>query len=228
MSLALFGLVWRCSIKLQVSILRCPYWEMGTLCWQNLWQCWGTLPGRSRSSRNFLSPNIHYLSVSIRAVVYNKRIRKGEKGHHLGLLELTPLCLLVHITSPTTLGSPFGIIPTNCWPQVADHWYPKDSQAQARVDEYLEWQHLGTRWLSTYCHTISDFQSMVTKCLFDSGSTAPTTSSRGGWSRCRPGRWTRRRSPAHWGGVLYYSLCNVHALMNWWGFKTLLIHIFDA
>ena len=29
--------------------------------------------------------------------------------------------------------------------QVADHWYPKESQAQARVDEYLEWQHLGTR-----------------------------------------------------------------------------------
>jgi len=30
--------------------------------------------------------------------------------------------------------------------QVADHWYPKESQAQARVDEYLEWQHLGTRF----------------------------------------------------------------------------------
>lgn len=28
---------------------------------------------------------------------------------------------------------------------VADHWYPKDSQKQARVDEYLEWQHLNTR-----------------------------------------------------------------------------------
>ncbi|XP_073985763.1 glutathione S-transferase theta-1-like [Rhodnius prolixus] len=28
---------------------------------------------------------------------------------------------------------------------VADHWYPKDSKKQAKVDEYLEWQHLGTR-----------------------------------------------------------------------------------
>ena len=31
--------------------------------------------------------------------------------------------------------------------QVADHWYPRDSRAQARVDEYLECQHLGTRSL---------------------------------------------------------------------------------
>ena len=30
---------------------------------------------------------------------------------------------------------------------VADHWYPSDSKAQAKVDEYLEWQHLNTRWL---------------------------------------------------------------------------------
>ena len=88
--LMLFGLVWTYSIKLQISIRRCLYWKMGTLCWQNLWQCWGTLPGRSRSGRNFLSSNIHYLNVSIRAVVCNKQIRKGEKGLHLGLLDWRP------------------------------------------------------------------------------------------------------------------------------------------
>lgn len=29
--------------------------------------------------------------------------------------------------------------------KVADHWYPKDSKLRAKVDEYLEWQHLNTR-----------------------------------------------------------------------------------
>lgn len=28
---------------------------------------------------------------------------------------------------------------------VADHWYPKDAQKQALVDQYLEWQHNNTR-----------------------------------------------------------------------------------
>lgn len=28
---------------------------------------------------------------------------------------------------------------------VPDHWYPKDLKLQARVDEYMEWQHLNTR-----------------------------------------------------------------------------------
>ena len=28
---------------------------------------------------------------------------------------------------------------------VADHWYPCDIKGQARVDEYLEWQHTNTR-----------------------------------------------------------------------------------
>nr|QBR98219.1 glutathione S-transferase theta [Diaphanosoma celebensis] len=29
--------------------------------------------------------------------------------------------------------------------KVPDHWYPSDLKKQAKVDEYLEWQHLNTR-----------------------------------------------------------------------------------
>lgn len=36
---------------------------------------------------------------------------------------------------------------TNCY-KFDDHWYPKNDQLRARVDEYLEWQHMNTR---QYC-----------------------------------------------------------------------------
>lgn len=29
--------------------------------------------------------------------------------------------------------------------KIENHWYPRDDQARARIDEYLEWQHLNTR-----------------------------------------------------------------------------------
>lgn len=29
--------------------------------------------------------------------------------------------------------------------QISSNWYPNDPKAQAKVDEYLEWQHLNTR-----------------------------------------------------------------------------------
>lgn len=39
---------------------------------------------------------------------------------------------------------------------IKDHWYPKDSKRQSKVDEYLEWQHLNIRY-----HCSSYFLSMV-------------------------------------------------------------------
>ena len=29
--------------------------------------------------------------------------------------------------------------------QVPEHWYPKDIKIQAKVDQYMEWQHINTR-----------------------------------------------------------------------------------
>lgn len=40
---------------------------------------------------------------------------------------------------------------------VADHWYPKDYKKQARIDEYLEWQHNNTR-----AHCTEYFRNKVT------------------------------------------------------------------
>ncbi|CAG7720508.1 unnamed protein product [Allacma fusca] len=34
---------------------------------------------------------------------------------------------------------------------VEDHWYPQDSRKQARVDEFLAWQHLGLRMPMVRC-----------------------------------------------------------------------------
>ncbi|KAG5326039.1 GSTT1 transferase, partial [Acromyrmex heyeri] len=45
------------------------------------------------------------------------------------------------------LGESIGITRYICREfKVDDHWYPSESKKQAKVDEYLEWQHLNTRF----------------------------------------------------------------------------------
>lgn len=43
-----------------------------------------------------------------------------------------------------------------------DFWYPKDSKQQARVDEYLEWQHNNTR---AFCASYFMLKVIVAKYL---------------------------------------------------------------
>lgn len=45
--------------------------------------------------------------------------------------------------------------------KVADHWYPKESKSQLKVDEYLEWQHLNTR-----AHCALYFRAKVTRSFY--------------------------------------------------------------
>ncbi|GBM65171.1 Glutathione S-transferase theta-1 [Araneus ventricosus] len=55
---------------------------------------------------------------------------------------------------------------------IQDNWYPKDSKAQARVDEYLEWQHLNTRLFGSMVFREREHQA--TK--FGGSFTGPTVS----------------------------------------------------
>lgn len=50
-----------------------------------------------------------------------------------------------------------------------DHWYPKDSRAQARVDEYLEWQHANTRLSCAmyFQHKVCQQINVTVKCKFN-------------------------------------------------------------
>ena len=78
------------------------------------------------------------LTESVAMLRYLAREKQVEFTFHVP--GPTHLDLEVQLMSPgTSQPDYFG------FHQVADHWYPKESQAQARVDEYLEWQHLGTR-----------------------------------------------------------------------------------
>lgn len=56
---------------------------------------------------------------------------------------------------------------------VADHWYPSDSKAQAKVDEYLEWQHLNTRMMCAGYFIERWLKPMMTK-KFNEKSVAAT------------------------------------------------------
>uniref|UniRef100_A0A023F806 glutathione transferase n=1 Tax=Triatoma infestans TaxID=30076 RepID=A0A023F806_TRIIF len=74
------------------------------------------------------------------------RLGKGEQNTP-EFLKLNPLHQVPIIDdNGFVLRESVGILRYLCREKnVADHWYPKDSQRQAKVDEYLEWQHLGTR-----------------------------------------------------------------------------------
>uniref|UniRef100_A0A069DPX0 glutathione transferase n=1 Tax=Panstrongylus megistus TaxID=65343 RepID=A0A069DPX0_9HEMI len=74
------------------------------------------------------------------------RLGKGEQNTP-EFLKLNPLHQVPIIDdNGFVLRESVGILRYLCREKnVADHWYPKDSKRQAKVDEYLEWQHLGTR-----------------------------------------------------------------------------------
>ncbi|XP_044731197.1 glutathione S-transferase theta-1-like [Chrysoperla carnea] len=45
---------------------------------------------------------------------------------------------------------------------IPDHWYSRNSQQQARIDEYLEWQHLNTRFHCASYFTVKFRKPLVT------------------------------------------------------------------
>ncbi|KAK9506839.1 hypothetical protein O3M35_008701 [Rhynocoris fuscipes] len=74
------------------------------------------------------------------------RLGKGEQNSP-EYLKINPLHQVPAIDdNGFILRESVGILRYLCREKnVPDHWYPKDTKKQAKVDEYLEWQHLGTR-----------------------------------------------------------------------------------
>uniref|UniRef100_A0A8C4X1Y1 Glutathione transferase n=1 Tax=Eptatretus burgeri TaxID=7764 RepID=A0A8C4X1Y1_EPTBU len=50
------------------------------------------------------------------------------------------------------------------WPNVPEHWYPQDTRTQARVDEFLSWQHMGFRPMCGLITVLEGILPAITGC----------------------------------------------------------------
>uniref|UniRef100_A0A1B6F1V4 Glutathione S-transferase theta class 1 n=1 Tax=Cuerna arida TaxID=1464854 RepID=A0A1B6F1V4_9HEMI len=99
-----------------------------------------TLSQPSRALKLFLLVNkIPYEGIAV-------NLAKGEQlqPEYEKINPLRKVPVLEH--NGTIIRESVGILRYLCRElDIPDHWYPKDSLQQAKVDEYLEWQHLNTR-----------------------------------------------------------------------------------
>ncbi|XP_047492664.1 glutathione S-transferase theta-1-like isoform X1 [Penaeus chinensis] len=76
--------------------------------------------------------------------VYLMSLKVSTRPRNMQPSTLSSLSLQLTIMDSSSQES-VAILRYLCREHKADHWYPSDSKAQARVDEYLEWQHVNTR-----------------------------------------------------------------------------------
>lgn len=90
-----------------------------------------------------------YLFLKVNSIPFESKIVALRKGEHL-----SPEFAKINPVQKVPVLDHDGFVLTESVAmmrylsreyEVADHWYPKDSKAQARVDEYMAWQHLNTR-----------------------------------------------------------------------------------
>ncbi|XP_023707304.1 glutathione S-transferase theta-1 [Cryptotermes secundus] len=100
---------------------------------------------------NLLSQPCRAIFIFLKAnqIPYEFKFIDMTKGEHLSeeYEKLNPLKKVPVIEDRGfILRESVGILRYLCREKkVQDHWYPTDSKQQAKVDEYLEWQHLDTR-----------------------------------------------------------------------------------
>jgi len=100
---------------------------------------------------NLLSQPVRAIFLLLKAngIPYEFKFVDMAKGEHLSeeYKKLNPLKKVPVIDDDGfILRESVGILRYLCREKnVQDHWYPEDSKLQAKVDEYLEWQHLDTR-----------------------------------------------------------------------------------
>lgn len=94
-----------------------------------------------------------YLFLKVNSIPFESKLIALRKGEHL-----TPEFAKVNPVQRIPVLDHDGFILTESVAimrylsrefKTADHWYPKDSKAQAKVDEYMAWQHLNTRFFGS-------------------------------------------------------------------------------
>ncbi|XP_066900940.1 uncharacterized protein [Halyomorpha halys] len=107
-----------------------------------------------------------YIFLKINNLPFNKHVVNLAKGHHRTeeFRKMNPLSLVPFIEeNGFVLRESVGIMRYLCREKnIPDHWYPKDYKAQAKIDEFIEWHHLGLRFPLTMFFRICHLEPLLT------------------------------------------------------------------
>ncbi|CAH1405487.1 unnamed protein product [Nezara viridula] len=107
-----------------------------------------------------------YLFLKLNNLSFNKHVINLAKGHHRTeeFKKINPISLVPFIEeNGVILRESVGIMRYLCREKnIPDHWYPKDHKSQAKIDEFIEWHHIGLRFPLTMFFRVCHLEPLLT------------------------------------------------------------------